>query len=262
VKRVELSKDIIYGACNETGYLSITDFPLIILVGLTGSGKTTLCKLFESQKNLYILPERRELTDKIIIPFFDQRGNADNYSREERFEFSRQYRKLNPGGMAFILTQMHFRLANGKDILVFDGLRGENEILYAVNELKNSIFIFLDTKDSVRIRRLIKRRDHFDKSRNEMNEFDLEQLSEFFSTEEINEIREDIIYGRLEEKELIEKTQIVKAERNNYSPEKSKEILLRTAKERTFIYDTSLLEPVTIFSLVQNQVIDLIRVRI
>lgn len=254
---INISRDVIFGESPKPGYTPIEEYPLIIIVGLTGSGKTTLCNLLNSQEELFFIPERRIITDKVIIPSLKTKKKVkeDIYTREERFEFSNQFRKNYPGGMGFILSQLHIKLPGEKSILVFDGLRGENEVSFAINNLSKSLFILLDAPDNVRVKRLIKRKDSFDRVNNELKEIDLELLGKIFSLEELREIHDDINKGHLEAKQVIEKSVIVHTEKKNYSPELTKEVLLNLAKDRTYIFDTTKLEPKEIYSTLKEHIL-------
>ena len=53
----------------------------------------------------------------------------------QRFEFTRTYRELNPGGMAHALAQLWINPIALPGLLLFDGLRGENEVTHAVRLL-------------------------------------------------------------------------------------------------------------------------------
>jgi putative ribosome biogenesis GTPase RsgA len=45
----------------------LTDFVLVILVGLTGVGKSTIIAALQERLDFTLLPNRRNITDEIII---------------------------------------------------------------------------------------------------------------------------------------------------------------------------------------------------
>ena len=49
------------------GFLPLTRLPVIIMVGLTGVGKSTVIDLLGKEVAFTLLPNRRALTDEIII---------------------------------------------------------------------------------------------------------------------------------------------------------------------------------------------------
>lgn len=65
--------------------------PLLVLVGLTGVGKSTLVEAL----GLPRLPDRRELVDRYVLPRY---GATPPLPREERFRLTRRFREEFPGG--------------------------------------------------------------------------------------------------------------------------------------------------------------------
>lgn len=89
--------------------------PLLVLVGLTGVGKSTLVEAL----GLPRLPDRRELVDRFVLPRY---GAEPPIPREERFRLTRRFREEFPGGVAEVLARGY---VPPKPLLLFDGLRGK-----------------------------------------------------------------------------------------------------------------------------------------
>jgi len=172
-------------------WCSIVDIPLVILVGVTGVGKSTTLQAVRDQKfRLTLLPNRRDLTDRLIITLLQQQAGSRPHlvtDRTERFRLTRQYREQFPGGMGHALSQLlvhqeptpfteqgptgkqvNGKQVNGKQLKkreawwFFDGLRGDNEVQAALRLLPQARFIVLDAPDAVRVQRLLGREDRFD----------------------------------------------------------------------------------------------------
>ena len=95
---------------------------LLILVGLTGTGKTTTVNALHDQGGRFqLLPNRRELTDQLIIAHVQQQdGEAlvPVTDRAQRFAYTRRYREMHPGGMAYALGQYS---VNSEQFTVYGG---------------------------------------------------------------------------------------------------------------------------------------------
>lgn len=147
----------------------LADFPFVILAGLTGVGKSTVIASLQQKLDFTLLPTRRNITDEIIIKSLQQK---DGYpptpvtDRVERFEYTARYRARCPGGMAHALSRLAVDPAAAGTLLLFDGLRGLNEVQHAATHFSHAHFIVLDAPDTVRLARLLKRADTFDTTHN------------------------------------------------------------------------------------------------
>lgn len=74
----------------------VREVSLLVLVGLTGVGKSTLVEAL----GLPRLPDRRELVDRYVLPRY---GAEPPIPREERFRLTRRFREEFPGGVAEVL---------------------------------------------------------------------------------------------------------------------------------------------------------------
>ena len=133
--------------------------PLMILVGVTGVGKSTvLAHLAEFGLDYALLPDRRVLTDRLIISAMQaQEGGPIQpvTDRGLRFDYTRRYREQYRGGMAHALAQVSASPVLAGRLLLFDGLRGANEVQHAAQALPQARFAMLEAPDAVRVQRLL-----------------------------------------------------------------------------------------------------------
>ena len=147
-------------------FTPLAGLPLVILVGLTGVGKTTILGLLPGQGvDFTLLPNRRQVTDEIIITsvLWEQgRPPRPVTDRVERFDYTARYRATHPGGMAFALSRIAINAPQAAGHLLFDGLRGLDEVQHATAYFPLARFFVLDAPDTVRLSRLLQRGDAFD----------------------------------------------------------------------------------------------------
>jgi hypothetical protein len=82
------------------GFLSLTRLPVIITVGLTGVGKSTVIELLGKEVAFTLLPNRRVLTDEVIVASLQREAGESvgpGADRLKRFEYTAQYREKNAG---------------------------------------------------------------------------------------------------------------------------------------------------------------------
>ena len=140
---------------------------LLFLLGLTGVGKSTaVSALQQSGVVLTLLPNRRTLTDDLIVPEVQRAAGQPIKSvsdRLERFELMRRYRETYPGGIVYALMQyLETQAYRDQETLLFDNLRGLEETKAAVQTFSKTRFIFLGAPPLVRLLRLVRRSDSFD----------------------------------------------------------------------------------------------------
>ncbi len=135
---------------SRDGYRPLAEQDLVVLVGLTGAGKTTLARAL----GYPTLPNRRELTDRYIL----SEPVAD---RVERFRRVAAWRERHPGGIAELLARGY---APPMPLWLFDGLRGEGELAYALRHLPRARFLVLELDHGTRLLRLLTRGDAFDRA--------------------------------------------------------------------------------------------------
>jgi energy-coupling factor transporter ATP-binding protein EcfA2 len=233
---------------------SIVDLPLLVLVGVTGVGKsTTLKALAEIGHPFTLLPDRRALTDDLIIAALQGEDGLPSQlvtDRVQRFDYTRRYRERYPGGMAHALTQLRVDAAQTGDPLCFDGLRGQEEVRYAAAHLPLARFLVLDAPDRLRVERLLGRADSFDRieskphlSTSTATDLDLPGIDEIFSAEDQCALLSLVESGEVTIEDLRAKLTIVIAERRNYDPAAAIAELQHAAPERTLIVNTALHPP-------------------
>lgn len=256
---VAVGPGLAYGDPRPAGWLSIQNRPLLILVGVTGVGKsTTLDYLQQSALRFSLLPDRRALTDRLIIGYLqtvDGLPVQPVKDRRERFAYTRRYHQLFPGGMSHALSQLVVDTAAHADWLCFDGLRGEGEVAHAARVLPQARFVVLDAPDLVRVQRLLGRSDRFDQissngaistatsGQNSLAAVGVADGDALFTPDEITALLQSaappVGSGTIAVEELRAKLQIVVEERRNYDPQAAIAYLKAHASDRTLLIDTT-----------------------
>jgi hypothetical protein len=230
---------------------------LVILVGVTGVGKSrSLAELRAKGHPFTLLPNRRLVADQLIItPLQHQDGLSPQIvtDRRTRFQYTARYRQSFQGGMAHALTKIWVDIDKISPPLIFDGLRGLDEVRYAAKALPNSRFVILDAPDIVRVRRLLNRGDRFDTTSTAMvlaSDDIVEGLQKIPGLETVFDANQIQTMARLASaemvplKEVIQKVSIIVEERRNYDPEAAKRYLNQTlSPERRLIIETALHPP-------------------
>lgn len=248
---VEIAPGIGYGAPPTSGWIPIADCPLLIVVGVTGVGKsTTIAALNEREIPFTMLPDRRALTDDLIIARLQQADGVPverEQDRARRFDYTRRFRAQFPGGMAHALAQLQIIESTAAGQLIFDGLRGSNEVEHAAQLLPLARFVALDAPDIVRVQRLLGRNDAFDQIQPGSHPphapasrtLPADGANELFSAAEIETLLRLVESGQVTEDDLRAKLQIVCAERRNYDPTETLEMLRNVATLRSLFIDTT-----------------------
>ena len=257
-----------YGAMPPRGWRSIVEFPLVILVGGTGSGKSVAIQQLMQRWHpgaLHLLPNRRELTDRLVVAPL-QRADGQEVKalgRMEKLAYIRRYRKSYPAGLAYAFAQLWVdgRLLDGHGLLIFDGLRGEEEVRYAVDALPLARFAALDAPVFVRLCRLVERNDIYDavsalSSRpptqpapNLGAEASLcERLAVadacgMFSPEEEEALLGLLNSGQVAEKDLRDRLKVLAGEHSLYDVGAAIRLLEQLAPARTQVVDTTTHNP-------------------
>jgi energy-coupling factor transporter ATP-binding protein EcfA2 len=222
-------------------YSSLQNLEFYILVGVTGVGKTTTLEALQSL-GLYFssLPDRRILTDAAIF------GGEKITDREVRFARTAAYRETHPGGMAQALEQVFVQLQTP---ILFDGLRGLNEVEYAARAFPKAKFIALDAPDFTRVERLLNRHDAFDNiGSQKTNLRAIEGIDKIFSTAEILQLEQ----LNATPEELEAKVRIVVTERQHYNPKTANAYLHALEPTKVLYLDTTLETPQEIASQIRD----------
>jgi dephospho-CoA kinase len=232
---------------SQTGFSALSDLEFFVLVGVTGVGKTTTLEALKSAGfGFSSLPDRRVVTDVVMIEPLAGKSVSD---REERFALTAKYRELHPGGMAQAIGMLQLDLEHVRAPLVFDGLRGLEEVAYAAKTYPKARFIVLDAPDETRVERLLGRSDAFDAiSSNNRSGATLEQLQAVkgvelvFSNQQLEKFANLEQHG-LSANEIVAKTKIVVTERRNYDPIEARDYLLQLDSKRVLYLDTTAEKP-------------------
>ncbi len=231
-------------------WTSIKEVPLLILVGLTGVGKSTVLRhlLEADDRSIVTLPDRRQLTDLLLIPIAQNmlgQPQKPVTDRAERFRLTRTFRSKNPGGMAEAIAPLWIKLnTSTPNWFVFDGLRGASEISYSAEYLPQAHFLALTAPDGVRLQRLLGREDVFDQIKggtaaNDHNRFTFPKDMESISETEKKVLTRLVNQGKISAADLLAKLNIVRSERENYTPEETVAALDNKAANRSLIRDTT-----------------------
>jgi len=217
---------------------------MLLLMGLTGVGKSTAVGALQSSGvPLTLLPNRRALTDTLIIPEMQRAAGRPVQpvtDRLARFELTRRYRETHPGGMVHALGRyLEAHPDEGRGTVVFDNLRGLEEARAAVQAFPEARFILLDAPPLTRVSRLMERRDAFDQveiTRSENRPFD-EQLRSLKGFDEVFDPFDLALelQGRAEN-DVLKAVHIVLSEAQNYDMSAAAEYLRGAKDADSFLY--------------------------
>ncbi|THF68613.1 ATPase [Deinococcus sp. Arct2-2] len=224
----------------------LSGLPLTVLVGVTGVGKSTaLAALQAVTPAMKVLPDRREITDAVMIW---PRAGGPVTDREERFRLTAEYRAEHPGGMAYALGTLLADTQHWGHQPVFDGLRGLEEVQYAATHFPTWRFVVLGAPDAVRVRRLLGRADTFDQvaggTGQELQKAlaELKGVQDVFAPSELDDLNALTDQG-FAAADILAKVKIVVSERRNYDPHAAELFLRMLPPERALVLDTVALDP-------------------
>lgn len=208
-----------YPAISLVGQRNFTQLkrvPIYFLMALTGTGKTTtlneLSKLRDQGKIHYAenIPTRRELADWIIIPIAQTLQNQPVEpvkNRVQRFEYTRYFAESFPGGSALVYSTLYYDW-DGQTPLLSDGIRGAEELSYALTNCTAWQIIELWVDLLIRLQRLSQRDDEFDRV---SADIDLAFLPDAVRSE----VEAKLLVGKIQSEAI----RIVQAEAQNYGLE-------------------------------------------
>jgi len=254
----EVAPGLAFGAPPSPAWQPLATRPLLIMVGVTGVGKsTTLAALSATPLTFALLPDRRALTDRLIITYLQQQDEVAVQpvaDRKARFAYTRRYREQFPGGMSHALAQLQVDDTQLPGWLIFDGLRGAEEVAHACALLPHARFVVLDAPDCVRVERLLGRNDAFDRvagsapamtngSGPSLGAIGVPEGDDLFTPAEVTHLltlaAPPIGHGVIDPADLRAKVQIVVEERRNYDPHAAIAVLQTQAPTRTLQIDTT-----------------------
>jgi hypothetical protein len=241
------------GGPQPANYQPLAALAPVIIVGLTGVGKTTALNRLGAQNVPFtLLPNRRELADRVIIARLQQEAGQTPHpvtDRLARFEYTARYRARFPGGMAHALGQLAIDPAQLEPLLIFDGLRGLDEVKQAIAFFAQARFVVLDAPDTVRLQRLLQRNDAFDTANTRPVPAHQNLLAALNSISGIETVFNQAQLLRLATlagqdqaagEALLQKVSIIVKERRNYDSEAAGAYLRQHwPRERVLIVDTA-----------------------
>jgi len=252
----------------ETGTDRLTDRGVLVLVGLTGAGKTTTVeRLVASLALAAILPDRRALTDSFILPLMAG-GTAPVADRVERFRLTAAFKERYPGGMGEVLSWLLLPPGLPPGPVLFDGLRGEAEVAAAAS-LPRVRFLVLDCPPEGRLWRLCGRNDPFDQA----NVAPIDDAS-VSGTASMRAVLVDAGFSTLVKTDVFDRlawmlanrgvdrvvvarsAAIIVEESRYYDPDRARDVLQRLAPERTLLLDTGTLGPADVAATVADWLAD------
>ena len=227
-------------------------------MGVTGVGKsTTLEHLLERTGPATLLPDRRALTDRLIISAMQAAQGlpvTPVTDRAQRFAYTRAFRERYPGGMAQALTLLAVDRSTSAGPFIFDGLRGENEVRFALDALPLARLALLHAPDGVRVLRLLHRNDPFDRfgagpsgadaqAGRGLAALGVELPDGLLTGAEEKSLLRLLDDGAFTEEELRTRLAIVADERRSYDPEATRRVLDAAGPPRALTLDTTQGDP-------------------
>jgi len=151
------------------GWKPLGEQALLMVVALTGTGKSTALDIVNRRlggQGLGLIPSRREVADWIAIPLAQHWAGAaltPASDRVQRFAYTRLFAKQVEGGMAAAFSWLY--LADDyAGTLLSEGIRGENELRFALSRFPSWRIVELALHPLTRLRRLSGRKEAFDRA--------------------------------------------------------------------------------------------------
>ncbi len=151
--------------------IRVTELPVLMLVALTGTGKSTTLAVLAAQRAVRgihyddWLPARRDLANMVVIPAAQVllgEAVAPVYDRVQRFRYTRAFAEHVPGGLAAAFALLHLN-HKPDHVLVSEGIRGAGEIAFTLERCHRWHVMELVIDPVLRLKRLSSRRDSFDR---------------------------------------------------------------------------------------------------
>lgn len=152
------------------GYHTLAEHKVLMLVALTGTGKTTTLEQLARIAGTHVpirqpvIPTRREVADWIAIPTAQViLGEPIQPVRDrvKRFHYTRTFAEHIAGGMATAFSWVHI-VDSYQQLIMSEGIRGPDEIFHALENCPGWYIVELTLHPLERLRRLSSRDDHFD----------------------------------------------------------------------------------------------------
>lgn len=153
----------------HVGYRSLMEQPVLMLVALTGTGKSTsLAALQQVASGAYqsAIPSRRELADLIVLPMAQSllgEKSTSTLDRVQRFAYTRYFAEQITGSFAAVYASLYLQSESALPI-ISEGIRGANEIDFVLEHCPNWRVVELWLDPLTRLKRLSNRDDAFDQA--------------------------------------------------------------------------------------------------
>lgn len=164
----------------QLGDVSVGELSVLMLVALTGTGKsTTLNALHDLNIVDYsdTIPNRRKIANLIVIPTAQVLLNEKIIpvtDRTHRFFYTKTFADYFPGGFSVAYRWLFTR--SSPIPIISEGIRGNNEIAFALQNNLNWQIIELTIDPMIRLQRLSNRNDTFDNIADNPTRLDLSFL--------------------------------------------------------------------------------------
>lgn len=151
------------------GCHALGEHRLLMLVALTGTGKSTTLDILRaglSPAGADVIPTRRELTDWVLFPQAQALADepiAPVTDRVQRFAITRRFARQVEGGMAALFSWLTIK-DDAPAPLLSEGIRGPNEVGYALRHFPRWQIVELTLHPLTRLRRLSGRNEDFDQA--------------------------------------------------------------------------------------------------
>lgn len=200
------------------------------------------------------LPDRRELTERLIIAEVQRELGEPirKLKRLERVSYIKQFKEQRPAGLAYAMSQLALNVQEMQNsetlFLVFDGLRGEEEVKFTLSKMPMARLVMFYTSDVVRLQRLLNRNDDYDNIQGEETRAEIPLAGElkgfgFLNSGEINTLLELVASGKIIGEELLNKLTLLEAEYSMYDVHSTRQILQDLGGERVIEVDTTMEKP-------------------
>ncbi|MBP9758758.1 hypothetical protein KBD45_03615 [Candidatus Dojkabacteria bacterium] len=251
IKNEKITEYISIGSPIKKGYRPLIEFPMVFFVSLTGDGATsTIEKMENKYSKLLILPSRRYFTDKVTIPWSllkqgKEIKNVEN--RKLRYEFSKYFRKFNPEGFVGILRQLSINPeCENIDYVLYDSLRHVRELVYTNRYFNKPLYVLFKTKLVDRVKRISNQNYSFSdigKSESYNSIFHIPGWNSTFTQKQMDEIDSLIKLNEINIEGASKAIQIIIKEHQEYDHDRLTMKLFDIAHDRTFLVDSSELNP-------------------
>jgi hypothetical protein len=151
--------------------------------------------------------------------------------------------------MAFALSRMAVNTEQATDLLLFDGLRGLDEVQHAAAYFPLARFFVLDAPDTVRLSRLLQRGDTFDVANVGSGQSRPDAVAALlavpgvdvvFDTGQLRQITDSASAAGIPVETVVEKLSIIVKERRNYDSAAARDYLsARLDPNRLLVVDTA-----------------------